>query len=68
VLQSPFRSRFPFRSAVAEAEGFCERRDADPETVKVSGLKNIVEDVTTEEIAAVPVELRTRWNGTDPTE
>jgi hypothetical protein len=53
---------------VAEIEAFCERRNADPQTVKASGLKNIVEDATADEIAAVLAELRTRRNGTDPTE
>lgn len=36
--------------------------------VKVSGLKNIIEDATTEEIAATLAELQARRNGTDPTE
>jgi hypothetical protein len=56
------------RSAVAKVEAFCERRNADPETVKPSGLKNIVEDATADEIATVLAELRARTNGTDPTE
>jgi hypothetical protein len=58
----------PSRSVVAEVETFCERRNADPQTVKASGLKNIVEDATADEIAAALAELRTRRNGTDPTE
>jgi hypothetical protein len=58
----------PSRSAVAEAKAFCERRNADPETVKASGLKNIIEDATADEIAAALAELRTHRNGTDLTE
>lgn len=58
----------PSRSAVAEAKTFCERRDADPQIVKVSGLKNITEDATTDEITAALAELRARRNGTDLTE
>jgi predicted DNA-binding helix-hairpin-helix protein len=50
-------------SVVAEIEAFCERRSADPETVKASGLKNIIEDATADEIAAALTELRARQNG-----
>jgi hypothetical protein len=58
----------PSRSTVAEAEAFCERRNANPGAVKASGLKNIVDDATTDEIAAALAEPRARWDGTDPTE
>jgi hypothetical protein len=44
----------PSLLAVAEVEEFCGRRNAGPETVKASGLKNIVED-------AQPPRLRRRW-------
>jgi hypothetical protein len=53
----------PSRSVVAEVEAFCERRNADPETVKASGLKNIIDDATADEIAAALAELRARRNG-----
>jgi hypothetical protein len=37
-------------------------------SVKLSGVQEIVDGTTTAEIAAALAELRTRRNGTDPTE
>lgn len=55
----------PSLSVVAEVEAFCERWNADPQTVQASGLKNTVDDATTNELAAV---LVARCVATEPTE
>jgi hypothetical protein len=43
-------------------------QDATARSVKPGGLGEIIDDTTTAEIAAALAELRTRRNGTDPTE
>jgi hypothetical protein len=53
----------PSPTVVAEVEAFCERRNTDPETVKASGLRNIIDDATADEIATALAELRARRNG-----
>jgi len=58
----------PSPAVVAEVKAFLARHDATATSVKPSGVQEIVDDTTTAEIAAALAELRTRRNGTDPTE
>jgi hypothetical protein len=58
----------PSPAVVAEVKAFLARHDATATSVKPSGLEEIVDDTTTVQIAAALAELRTRRNGTDPTE
>jgi hypothetical protein len=54
----------PSPSVVAEVEAFCDRHQADPESVKPTGLRFLFDDATADEIAAALAELRARRNGT----
>jgi hypothetical protein len=58
----------PSPSVVAEVKGFCERHQADPASVKPTGLRFLFDDPDVEEIDAALDELAARRNGTDPTE
>jgi hypothetical protein len=49
---------------VAEVEAFCERHQADPQTVQAGGLQFLFDDPDIEEIDVALDELRARRNGT----
>jgi hypothetical protein len=58
----------PSPAVVAEVEAFCDRHEADPTSLELSGLRFLFDKPDVDEIAAALAELRARSNGTDPTE
>lgn len=52
------------KEIVDEVEAFLARHEATAMSVRPSGLGEIVDDATTDEIDAALAELRTRSNGT----